>query len=137
MSGLGFSDDFQEWHTCPVVVDQDLVALIHGLCSVLLHLDPLNQNMGLVVLIVIEEESAILHYGVVLLGDLVGLWQVCIDIMLSVKFDLWEDATSKGKGGFDGDVKTLLVQNREHTGETNVDQVCIRVWLIEACAKRG
>ena len=100
-------------------------------------MDPLDEDVRLLILIVIVEESAIEHDGVVLLGDLVGLRQVGIDVMLSVKFDLGQDATSKGKRGLDCDVKTILVEDWKHAWESNVHKVGIGVWLVKVGAQGG
>jgi len=49
----------------------------------------------LVLLEVIEEETAIKHDRVMLLGDLVGLRKVSVHIVLSVELDLRQDATTE------------------------------------------
>ena len=91
--------------------------------------------MGLLVLIVVVEEAAVEHNGVVLLGDLVGLGQVGIDVVLSVEFDLGKDAASKGERGLDGDVKAVLIEDGKHAWESNIHKVCIGVWLVKVGAQ--
>ena len=88
MRGLMPGDDLEQGHTRPVVVDHDFVAVVDRLGCVLLHLDALDQNMALLVIVVVEVEAPIHHYRVVLLRDLVRLGKVSVHIVLPVEFNL-------------------------------------------------
>ena len=71
--------------------------MVDGLGGVLFHLDALDEDVVLLLLVVVEEKAAILHDRVVLLSDLVRLGKVSVHIVLSVEFDLGQDAASDGK----------------------------------------
>ena len=85
--------------------------------------------MRLLVLVVVEEETAVEHDWVVLLSDLVCRWQVSIDVVLSVEFNHGKDATSKSKRCLDSDIKTILVEDWKHAWQSNIDKVGMRVWF--------
>ena len=97
VSGLLVGDNLEKGHASSVVVNQHFVALVDGLGCVLLHLDAFNEDVVLVLLVVVEEETAVEHDGVVLLSDLVRLRKVSVHIVLSVELDLGQDAATEGK----------------------------------------
>jgi len=136
VSRLGCGDDFEEGHTCTIVVNHHLVALNEALCRFLLHLDTLNQDMVLILLVIVEKEAAIEHDRVVLLCDLVRLREVCVHIVLPVELDLGKDASSKGKRRLDGLVEALFVKDGEHSWETQVNEVSMGV-RIHTCRVEG
>lgn len=72
--------------------------------------------MTLFILIVVEEESAVDHDRVMLLGDLVSLWKVSVVVMLAVELNLRQNSTPQAKRRLDRDVQTLLVQHGQHAG---------------------
>jgi len=76
MSWLGSCNDLEDWLTSAIIVNVNLVILINGLRRVLFHLNSLNQDMVLIFFIVVEEEATIAHDWLMLLRDLVRLWQV-------------------------------------------------------------
>ena len=86
-----------------------------GFGGFLLHLDTLDQDMVLILLVVVEEEAAVEHDWVVLLRDLVGLGKVSVEIVLSVELDLGKDASTESQRSLDGLVQALFVQDGEHT----------------------
>lgn len=115
VSGLRLRQNLQQRHACSVVVDEHFVALDVSFGGFLLHLDALNQDMVLVLLVVVEEETAVEHDWVVLLRDLVGLRKVSVDIVLPVELDLGQDASTESQRSLDGLVQALFVQDGEHT----------------------
>ena len=73
MSFLGISDDFKQWHTCPVIIDKHLSSMINTFSCILLHLNPLDfYRIGLIFEIE-EVKLAIFHDRIVLLSDLITL----------------------------------------------------------------
>ena len=97
VSMLVSGDDLKKRHAGSVIINQHFVSLIDALGCVLLHLDALDENVVLVLLVVVEEETAVEHDRVVLLSDLVSLGKVSVHIVLSVKLDLGQDAATEGK----------------------------------------
>ena len=61
------------------------------------HLDPINEDVVLLVFVVVVEESAIKHDWVMFLRNLVRLWKIAVRIVLPIKFNLRKDATAKSK----------------------------------------
>ena len=88
VSGLGRRDDLEQGHACAVVVNEHFVSLDVRFRSLLLHLDSLDQDVVLVLLVIVEEEAAVKHDWVVLLRDLIGLWKGSVHIVLPVELDL-------------------------------------------------
>ena len=115
VSGLWLRQNLQQRHTSSVVVDEHFVAFDVGFGGFLLHLDTLDQDMVLVLLVVVEEEAAVEHDWVVLLRDLVGLGKVSVDIVLPVELDLGKDASTESQRSLNGLVQALFVQDGEHT----------------------
>ena len=95
ISELSFGDDFKKRHTRTIVVDQGLAVLNNSLCSVLLHLNSLNQDVVLLITIVIEEESTINHDWVMFLCNLISLGKIWINIVFSVELYEGWDTTAK------------------------------------------
>ena len=133
VSGLRLRDNLQQRHARSVVVDEHFVAFDEGFGGFLLHLDALNQDMVLVLLVVVEEEAAVEHDWVVLLRDLIGLGKVSVDIVLSVEFDLGQDASAESQRSLDGLVQALFVQDGEHTWQTKIDEVGVSVGFLFRC----
>ena len=137
VSRLCCGDNLEKGHTGAIVVNEDLVALVNALGGVLLHLDALHEDMALVLSVVIEEETSILHDWVMLLRDLVGLGQVSIDVVLSVELDLGKDSSTEGQRRRNCEVEALLVEDGEHAWETQVDEVGVSVWFFTRGVLRG
>ena len=136
VSFLGSRDDFKQGHASSIVVDQHFVTFVDALGGVLLHLNALNENMVLILSVVVEEEAAIEHDRVVLLSDLVRLWQVSVDVMLAVEFDSGQDAATQGETGLDCQVEALFVQDGEHAGQGHVYEVSVGVGLLARSVQR-
>jgi len=132
MSGLSSSHDLQQRHSSSIVVDQYLIVLVDTFCCVLLHLDAFDQNVVLILLKVIEEETAIEHDRIVLLRDLVSLRQVSIHVVFPVELDLRQDAPSESERSLDREIEALLVENGEHTWKTKIDEVGVSIGFL-AC----
>lgn len=130
VSRLCCGDNLEKGHASSIVVDEDLVALVNALGSVLLHLDALHKDMALVLPVVIEEETTILHDWVMLLRDLVGLGQVSIDVVLPVELDFGKDSSTEGQRRRYCEVEALLVEDGEHAWETQVDEVGVSVGFL-------
>ena len=137
VSWLGSGNNLKEGHAGAVVVNEHLIALIDALCRVLFHLDALHQDVILILFEVIEEETAVQHDWVVLLSDLVCLRQVCVHVMLTVELDLWQNATTESQRGLDSQIEALLVQHGKHTGQTQINEICMRVGLLCRGVQRG
>lgn len=133
VSGLRLRQNLQQRHACSVVVDEHFVALDVSFGGFLLHLDALNQDMVLVLLVVVEEEAAVEHDWVVLLRDLVGLRKVSVDIVLPVELDLGQDASAESQRSLNGLVQALFVQDGEHTWQTKIDEVGVSVRFLFRC----
>lgn len=73
VSKLCLSNNFQQWHACPIVVNQALTVLNYCFRCVLFHLYTLDENFIFLVQVVVVKQSALLHDRVVLLCDLVTL----------------------------------------------------------------
>lgn len=141
MRGLRLSSDLKKRHTRTVVVDVDLVVFVDRLGCVLLHLNPLDEDMVLVFLEVVEEEATVHHDGLVLLRDLVCLGHVSVHIVLPVELDLRQDATTKSQRGLNGEVKALLIQHWEHAWQAQIHEVSVSVRLsrdrVQGCYRGG
>lgn len=61
----------------------------------LLHLNTVDEDVGLLIFVVKEEKAAIFHDRVVFLGDLVSLGQVGVDVVFAIKFNQWQDSASE------------------------------------------
>ena len=61
------------------------------------HLDPIDEDVVLLVFVVVVEESAIKHDWVVFLRNLVGLRKITVRIVLPIKLNLRKNATTEGK----------------------------------------
>lgn len=85
-----------------------------GLWTYLLHLHSIYQDVRLVVSVIEEEETAVLHNRVVLLSDLVGLRKVSVYVVFAIKLDQGQNATSEAEGRFDGQIEALFIQNGQH-----------------------
>ena len=90
----------------------------------MLHLDSVDKDVVFIVFVVIVEESTVKHDWVVLLRNLVRLWQVAVRIVLSVEFDLREDTAAEGEGCLHGLVEAVLVQDWQHAWKTHINEVC-------------
>lgn len=53
--------------------------------------------MVLILLVIVEEKTAIKHDRIVLLSDLISLGQISVHIVLAIEFDLWQDAASQSQ----------------------------------------
>lgn len=91
--------------------------------------------MVLVLLEVVEEETAVKHDWVMLLSNLVGLGKVSVHIVLSVKLNLRQDATTKSQRGFDGEVQALFIEDGQHSWQTKVHKVSVSVGLLAVGAQ--
>lgn len=127
---FALSHDLKEGHSSAIVVNQGSLAFVASLGSILFHLDSLNEDVILFVLVVVEEETTVEHNGVMLLGDLVSLGQVTVDVVLAIKFDLGQDTTAKSKRCLDCEVEAVFTQDWKHAGETHVDEICESVRLF-------
>ena len=78
----------------------------------LLHLDALDEDVVLLVLVVVVEESSVQHDWVVLLRNLVRLRQVAVRPMLPVELDLRKDAATECQRSLDRLVEAVLVEHR-------------------------
>jgi len=96
----------------------------------LFHLNSLNEDVILFVLVVVEEQTTVKHDGVMLLGDLISLGQVTVDVVLAIKFDLGQDTTAKSQRCLNCEIKAVFAQDWKHTGEAHVDQICQSVRLF-------
>ena len=76
------------------------------------HLNPVQTDVALFVFMVVIEEPAVEHDRVVQLRDLVGLRQVCIDVMLAIKLDLRLDSAAERQRCSNGEVEALLIEHR-------------------------
>ena len=93
--------------------------------------------MVLILLVVVEEETTIHHDWVVLLSDLVSLRQISVHIVFPVELDLGKDAATKSERCLDSLVEAFFVQDGEHAWQTQIDEVCVSVWLLTRCVQRG
>ena len=61
----------------------------------LLHLHSVDKNVVFLIVVIVVEQPAIEHDGIMLLSDLIGLWQVAEGVVLSVKLNLRQDSTTQ------------------------------------------
>ena len=61
------------------------------------HLDPFDQDVIFLVIVIVVEESSIEHDWIVFLRNLVRLWKITVRIVFPIEFDLRENTTSKSK----------------------------------------
>ena len=132
VSCLSCGNDLEEGYTCTIVVNQHLAFPDETLGSLLLHLDAFDQDMVLILLVVIEEKAAVKHDWVVLLSDLISLWEVSVHIVFPVELDLGKDASSEGKRRLDSLVEALFVKDGEHARQAQIHKVRVGV-RIHAC----
>ena len=83
---LCISNNLEQRHSCSVIVNEYFSSVINAFCGILFHLDSLYIYRVLFIFEIKEIQPSINHYRIVLLRDLVRLWEVCILIMLTVKF---------------------------------------------------
>ena len=93
--------------------------------------------MVFVLLEVVEEETAVDHDRLVLLGDLVRLRQVRVGEVLPVEFDLWQNAATKCERGFDSKVEALLVEDWKHAGQGEINEVSVSVGISVGRVQRS
>ena len=77
-------------------------------------MDALDQDVILLVLVIVVEQSSVEHDWVVLLGDLVGLRQIAVGPVLPIELNLRKDATTEGKRGLSCLVEAMFVQHGQH-----------------------
>ena len=83
---LRISNNLEQRHSCSVIVNEYFSSVINAFCSILFHLDSLYIYRVLFIFEIKVIQPPINHYRIVLLRDLVRLWEICILIMLTVKF---------------------------------------------------
>ena len=96
----------------------------------MLHLNALDQDMVLILLVIVEEETTVKHDRVVFLSDLVGLGKVSVHIVFPVELDLGEDAPAESQRSLDGLIQALFVQDGEHTWQTQINKVGMSVGFL-------
>lgn len=135
---LSFCGDFKQWHTRSVVVNKQTPIFANRSRGVILfHLHALDQDMRFNVLVVVVEKTTIDHYGIMLLGDLISLWQVRVGVVLAIKLDERRDTSSQGKSAPDSLVKAVFVENWQHSGDTKVEVANVSVWLSGGVRAEG
>ena len=133
MGLLRFSHYLEKRHARSIVVDEYFATLVDALRSVLFHLDALNQNVALLVLVVVELQSPVQHDWIVLLCDLVSLRQVRIRVVLTVEFDFRQNTATKSEGCFHCLIQAMFVQNRQHPRQCQVNKIRMNIRLLQIC----
>jgi len=73
----------------------------------------------------------------VLLGDLIALRQIGIVVMLPIELNSRVDIASQSERSLNSEIQALLIQNRKHSGQGYIYEVCLCVSLLELRALRA
>ncbi len=74
-------------------------------------------------------QVTVLAEGQVILGNLIGLRQVGIEVVLPILLGEGSDLAVGGKAGLDGIVHHLLVQHRQSARHTHAHRASLGVWF--------
>ena len=125
--------NLDERHAAPVAVQITAVLVMDQLTGVLLNVNPgdadfLGSRRGL------DFQRTLLAKGQVVLGNLVGLGQVGVEIVLPVLLGVFGNGAAGGHAGLDGILHHLLVQDRQRAGQSHTNRAALGVGR---CAEPG
>src|ERR1035441_1253257 len=137
-SHVGFADDLGERHTGSVQIDGSLVggigeALVQALSRVFFEVQASDADLFLDVIDIDADESE-LGQRLVVLRNLVALWQVGIKIILARKNRDFIDAALQSHCREGRELHRLLIQHWQSSRKSQTDGADIGVWRI---AKAG
>ncbi len=128
---VGLGDNLDEGHAAAVVVAAGLVGpgVVDQLARVLLHVQLVDAHR----LAAADVHPAVPGNGQVELGNLIGLGQVRVEVVLPVKAALFGDLTPQGQTGLDGKFQHLLVEYGQGAGHAGAHRTAVGV----GCATEG
>ena len=126
--------NFYEWHTCAVEVDERVITAVNtasctanmsALASVFFKMRAFNTNGGSTRQL---KKAVDIQWNVVL-ADLIRLWHVWIEIVLTVK-DARLNCAVQRNTNTHGKFDCLSVQHWQCTRQAQCDGVNVDVWLV-------
>ena len=100
---------------------------MHKLASVLFHVDA-GEADALVLTVHGDLDIAVLSDRQIVLGDLVGLGEVRVEIILAVELAELRNRAVGGQPGLDGVFQHLFVQDRQRPRQAEADWANVAVW---------
>ena len=126
---VGLGDDLDEGDAAAVAVDQRTqLRIMDELAGVLLNMDPGDPH-PLASLRAFDIEVTAGAQREVVLGDLIGLGQVRVEIILPVLLGVGGNGAVGGQACLDGIVHHLLVQHRERARHAGADRAALGIGL--------
>jgi hypothetical protein len=108
------------------------VLVVHRLAGVLLEVQPLDSDLDVLELALAvgtdrDDDLALTDDRILVLGDLIALWQVRIEIVLAVEHRAVVDLCLEAKTGAHGLGHAFLVDHRQHAGHRRINKADIGV----------
>src|SRR5690606_1438141 len=129
-------DDFHQRHARAVQVDigHGRMLVMHRLAGVLLEVQTLDANLDVLEVALAvwadrDDDRALADDRLLVLRDLVALWQIRIEIVFAVEDRLQVDLRLKAEAGANSLAHALFVDDRQHAGHGGVDEADVRIRL--------
>ena len=140
---IGLGDDLHQGHRRPVVVGHgegaagQVVAAVHQLARVLLHVDAVDAHLLGVASGVLDGQIAVAADGQGELGHLIALGQVGIEIVFAVEFAVAGDVAVQGQSRPDGQLHHAAVKHRQHPRQAQTHRAHVGVGLSSGVGGAG